>query len=118
MKTAVWIAAFLVFVLANDTLWVDLDNTQISWVGRKVTGEHFGTLKLSDGFVVIKDEKLIDGTFIFDMSTIKNTDIETEKWNNKLVKHLKSEDFFIDATLNHQFKLMENHLKQEYLKWN
>ena len=31
---------------------------------------------------------------------------------------VESEDFFIDATLNHQFKLMENHLKQEYLKWN
>ena len=49
LKTAVWIAAFLVFVLANDTLWVDLDNTQISWVGRKLTGEHSGILNLSEG---------------------------------------------------------------------
>ena len=31
---------------------------------------------------------------------------------------VESEDFIIDATLNHQFKLMEDHLKQEYLKWN
>ena len=31
---------------------------------------------------------------------------------------VESEDFFIDATLDHQFKLMESHLQQEYLKWN
>ena len=31
---------------------------------------------------------------------------------------VESEDFFIDATLNHQLGLMEDHLKQEYLKWN
>ena len=41
---------------ANDTLWINLEKSQISWVGRKVTGEHFGTLKLSDGYVVLKDE--------------------------------------------------------------
>ena len=31
---------------------------------------------------------------------------------------VESEDFFIDATLDHQFKLMKNHLQQEFLKWN
>ena len=31
---------------------------------------------------------------------------------------VESEDIFIDATLNHQLELMEDHLKQEYLKWN
>ena len=31
---------------------------------------------------------------------------------------VESEDYFIDATLNHQLGLMEDHLKQEYLKWN
>ena len=31
---------------------------------------------------------------------------------------VESEDFFIDATLDHQFKLMKNHLQQEFLKWS
>ena len=31
---------------------------------------------------------------------------------------VESEDYFIDTTLNHQLKLIENHLRQEYSKWN
>ena len=31
---------------------------------------------------------------------------------------VESEDYFIDTTLNHQLELMENHLRQEYSKWN
>ncbi len=31
---------------------------------------------------------------------------------------VESEDFFIDATLDHQLELIEKHLSQEYLKWN
>ena len=95
-RIGTYLSIFYLFSSAAgiDTLKIDLEESQIKWTGRKVSGEHFGTLNLSDGFVVIKDEKLIEGKFIFDMSTIKNTDIETEKWNNKLVNHLKSEDFF------------------------
>ena len=31
---------------------------------------------------------------------------------------VESEDYIIDTTLNHQLKLIENHLRQEYSKWN
>ena len=33
-------------------------------------------------------------TFIIDMSTITNTDLEDAEYNAKLVNHLKSDDFF------------------------
>jgi len=79
---------------ANDTLQVDLDNSQISWVGRKVTGEHTGTLNLSNGWVVMDKTILIGGKFIFDMTSISNTDIESPEWRLKLESHLKDNDFF------------------------
>ena len=78
----------------NDTLWIDLDNTQISWIGRKVTGQHSGTLNLSDGWVIMEDDILKSGQLIFDMHSIKNTDIESPEWKLKLEEHLKDADFF------------------------
>ena len=77
-----------------DTLQVDLDKSQISWIGRKVTGEHSGSLHLSNGWVVLAKNVLMGGKFIFDMTSISNTDIESPEWKLKLEDHLKSEDFF------------------------
>jgi flagellar assembly protein FliH len=31
---------------------------------------------------------------------------------------IESEEFFIDATLDHQLNILTKHLKQEYMKWN
>ena len=84
----------LVNLPANDTLQADIDNTKINWIGQKLTGEHSGTLNLSDGWVVMVENSIIDGKFIFDMNSISNTDIEAQEWRQKLEDHLKSEDFF------------------------
>ena len=79
---------------SNDTLQIDLNNSQISWIGRKVTGEHSGSLHLSNGWVVMDKNILMGGKFIFDMTSISNTDIESPEWRQKLEDHLKAEDFF------------------------
>ena len=79
---------------SNDTLQVNLDKSQISWIGRKVTGEHSGSLHLSNGWVIVDKNVLMGGKFIFDMTSISNTDIESSEWKLKLEDHLKSEDFF------------------------
>ena len=79
---------------ANDTLQVDIENSQINWIGRKVTGEHNGTLNLIDSWVVVHGANLIGGKFIFDMATITNSDIESPAWKLKLENHLKNDDFF------------------------
>jgi len=81
-------------VTANDTLIVDLGNSNIDWIGRKVTGEHSGTLNLSDGFVIWNGKSITGGKITFDMTSIKNTDIESPEWKQKLEGHLKAEDFF------------------------
>ena len=95
MKQAVvFLAVFLGSLLANDTLQVDIDNSQITWLGRKVTGEHTGILNISNGWVVMDNNTLVSGKFIFDMTSISNMDIESPEWKQKLEDHLKSEDFF------------------------
>jgi len=94
---------------SNDTLQVDLDKSQISWIGRKVTGEHSGSLHLSNGWVVIDKNALIGGKFIFDMTSISNTDIESPEWKLKLEDHLKSEDFFNVDSFPHAILEIKEH---------
>ena len=69
---------------------VDTKKSSIEWVGKKVSGEHSGSLKLESGKF---DLEKGSGSFVIDMKSIDNTDLEGE-WKQKLEGHLKSEDFF------------------------
>ncbi len=68
--------------------------SSISWVGRKVTGSHAGTVPVKAGEVLLDGERIASGTFGIDLSGVKVTDIPDPKNNAKLVGHLKSPDFF------------------------
>ena len=95
-------AADLAYVVtANDTLLVDLENSNIDWIGRKVTGEHSGTLNLSDGFVIWNGKSITGGKLNIDMTSIQNIDIESPEWKQKLEDHLKAEDFFHTDSFPH-----------------
>ena len=98
---AIFITVFVSILPAADTLQVDMENSQIKWIGRKVTGEHSGTLNLSGGWVVLDKNSINSGKFIFDMASISNTDIESPEWKQKLEDHLKSEDFFHTDSFPH-----------------
>ena len=88
-------------ITANDTLFVDIENSYIDWIGRKITGGHSGTLNLSDGFVIWNGKSITGGKITFDMTSIKNTDIESPEWKQKLEDHLKAEDFFHTDSFPH-----------------
>ncbi|MCK0110321.1 YceI family protein [Flavobacteriaceae bacterium S0825] len=64
-------------------------NTLIEWAGYKPTGEHFGTIMLESGVFTVNDNKIESGTFIINMSSIKDYD-----GSARLEGHLKSADFF------------------------
>lgn len=64
----------------------------IDWLGKKVTGQHNGKVKLKSGTLTLKDGK-VTGEFIMDMTTITVEDIQGE-YADKLLGHLKSDDFF------------------------
>lgn len=69
--------------------------TKIYWKGAKPNGEHNGIIKLAEGGTFATDgNSLVGGEFIIDMNSIICIDIENSDMNAKLVKHLKSEDFF------------------------
>jgi len=94
-------ADLVTVITANDTLIIDLENSNINWIGRKVTGEHSGTLNLTDGFVIWNGKSITGGKLTFDMNSIQNTDIESLEWKQKLESHLKAEDFFHTDSFPH-----------------
>ncbi|QDA60336.1 YceI family protein [Hymenobacter jejuensis] len=66
----------------------------LGWVGKKVTGQHTGTMQFKEGSVLVKGNQVTGGTFVVDMTTVKDEDLTDAGMNAKLVGHLKSDDFF------------------------
>ena len=99
MKNLNSIALALVVVLSTlsvtaQTKKVDAAKSSINWTGKKVTGQHEGTINLKDGALVFKGKKLIGGTFNVDMNSILVTDLKAGQGKEKLEGHLKADDFF------------------------
>jgi polyisoprenoid-binding protein YceI len=90
------IALFSLTLFASDSYKVDPASTQITWYASKVTGFHYGEVKLDNGVLNVENSQLKGGNFAVDLSsiTVSKKDLEDEKTNQKLVGHLKSEDFF------------------------
>lgn len=77
------------------TFNVDPTASSISWKGFKPTGEHYGSISISEGTLVSKIGKIAGGTILIDMNSIVVEDIPAEdEGNGKLLGHLKNEDFF------------------------
>lgn len=76
------------------SLTVDPAKSVLTWTAKKVGGQHSGTVKVANGTLLVKSNKLTGGTFTIDMTSITDTDITNEGMNAKLTGHLKSEDFF------------------------
>lgn len=96
MKRFIYLFAglmFLTIVTQAQTYQAIASKSNIKWTGKKVTGEHFGNIKLKEGTFTLKDNKVTEGIFVVDMSSITNEDLQGE-WSTKLVDHLKSADFF------------------------
>jgi polyisoprenoid-binding protein YceI len=76
----------------------DTDKTSIKWEGSKVVaGSHDGTLGLKSGKLSYEDGLIMAGEIVVDMNTLKNLDLEGSQ-NERLVNHLKSDDFFSVAS--------------------
>ncbi len=71
---------------------IDKSSSTLEWEAKKVTGQHNGTISFSEGSLSVEKMKITGGKFTVDMTTIVNTD--AGGLNEKLIGHLKSEDFF------------------------
>jgi polyisoprenoid-binding protein YceI len=78
----------------GETYNVVAEESEVNWNGKKVAGEHSGNIELERGELKIANDQLTGGTLVIDMASITNTDITSEEDNQKLVGHLKSDDFF------------------------
>ncbi len=72
---------------------VDTTASIVKWVGKKVTGQHDGSIRLKGGRLEMEDGQLTGGIFTIDMSTINCEDLSGDGKEN-LEAHLKSADFF------------------------
>ncbi|SFD89430.1 Polyisoprenoid-binding protein YceI [Chitinophaga sp. CF118] len=68
--------------------------SNIDWVGRKVTGAHNGTIAVKEGSLILNDSKLTGGKFIIDTTSIKILDVTDPATNAQFAGHLASDDFF------------------------
>ncbi len=99
MKTIKSLALFvLAFSLSTSVFAgsqnVDVTKSTVKWVGKKVTGEHFGTIAVKEGSLNAEKGKIVGGKVVIDMQSMKCDDIKDAGMSGKLVGHLKSDDFF------------------------
>jgi len=98
MKTKI-LALAIIGILSTYTVFsqkveVDTKASNVEWHGKKVGGKHDGNINLKSGSFELKDDKIASGNFVIDMTSITNNDLKNEGYNQKLVGHLKSDDFF------------------------
>lgn len=98
MKLKLTSLALLLIVIASTafkapvkpiTYKVDATQSTLTWVGKKLTGSHNGTIALQSGNLLFDGKKLTGGNFVIDMTTIKDADKSA-----RLEGHLKADDFF------------------------
>jgi len=66
----------------------------LEWEGKKVSGSHNGKVQLSKGWLKKDGDKIVDGYFEVDLTTMTCEDLKSPEWNKKLIDHLFSDDFF------------------------
>ena len=88
--------AFSAFTFINAPIVykIDTNKSDVAWVGKKVTGQHNGKIKIASGDLEVKGNVVSGGIITIDMTTISNEDLKEKESNDKLLGHLKSADFF------------------------
>lgn len=92
--------AYLIPVTTNaqakkdiQTFKINTEKSKVEWIGKKVTGQHNGEIKIAKGEITAANGLVNGGNVAIDMNTITCLDMQGE-WAEKLVGHLKSDDFF------------------------
>lgn len=99
MKTFKSLAIFVLALSLTTSVFagsekVDTSKSSVKWLGKKVGGEHSGTIGIKEGNLEVSNGKVSGGKIVIDMKSITCTDLTDAEWNGKLVGHLKSDDFF------------------------
>ena len=68
--------------------------SKVFWTGKKLSSEHVGVISIKYGEIVLDGDEFVGAKINIDMSSIICTDITNAEYNQKLIGHLKSDDFF------------------------
>lgn len=97
---------------AQATVWnVDPSNSKVEWTGKKVGGQHNGSIGVKSGNLKVQNDLLVGGEIIVDMNSMKVEDIKDQETSGKFVGHMKSADFF-DTTTHPESRLVINSSKK------
>ena len=83
---------------------INLSESHIHWLGKKITGQHEGKIDLLSGTLIMDNGLLMGGNFVVDMSSLAATDLNG-KSAKKLEESLKSKEWF-DVDNHPQAKLV------------
>jgi len=81
----------------DNTYKIDLAKSSMTWRMPLTSGAHYGSININSGYIVYDGTSVNAGTFVIDLNTVKDMDLEKEK-QPKIEAHIKSEDFFETAT--------------------
>ncbi|TCC96516.1 YceI family protein [Pedobacter hiemivivus] len=80
--------------MENQKFIIDPAQSNIDWIGKKVTGAHNGTIAIKAGKIILNEGKVTGGNFIVDTTSINILDIADPDTNAQFLGHLISDDFF------------------------
>ena len=78
----------------KQALNINKTESTVGWKAAKVKGEHWGKVKISSANLDYQNGRITSGSFEIDMTSITVEDIQDANSNQRLVGHLKSDDFF------------------------
>lgn len=91
--TIIILLCLIALPVSAQTRKINLVKSNLLWTGKKITGEHSGSLQFKQGSLTYSKKKLVKGSFTVDMTTLNNTD-QSGQDKLQLEGHLKSADFF------------------------
>jgi len=80
--------------MENQKFEIVSTQSNIDWVGKKVTGAHNGTIAVKKGELILNGGNLTGGKFVIDTTSIKILDVTDPATNAQFFGHLASDDFF------------------------
>jgi len=87
---------------------INSTSSSLVWEAKKVTGQHHGTISFAEGTLSVEHKKITGGKVAVDMNTVVDTDLTDAGYNQKLIGHLKSDDFFGVAKFPQAFLEVKN----------
>lgn len=92
-----WNQTLTAHEIHDGILEIDCVHSKCEWTGRNLNGKHFGTVPIHSGQVTVRDDVPTEGEVVLDMTGLECADLEDQAYNQMLIGHLESADFFLTA---------------------